>query len=304
MFFFLPICDFLTNRLIAGDPNLILYHSTFKVDCNIFDIVIINFLSGSFGGGGSGGGSGGGFGGGMSGTGGMGGFGGGGFGNPAAAAAFMSGFNPAAFGGFGPGAMGNFGPGFGFNGMGFGGFGPGFFGGFGGFGPGGFGGGGGGGGSGYGTGGGGSYGGGGPSGRGHSHSSSSNYDKDNYSEVSYGMGDVKVASAGERNVSSGLVPSGAAGSSGGGYEAMSNPMASAYGGYAGFGFGGFPAVGDWNQFAAAAAVGGGGGGSGVGSSDYQIGNYSQMNSSYGPANRLNSRGTSGADKNNRGFRPY
>lgn len=256
----------------------------------------------------------------MTGAGGMGAFGGGNFAaNPAAAAALMTagGFNPAAFAGFGAGAMGNFAPGFGFNGMGFGGF-P-FFSGFGGFGPGGFGAGVGGGGvgvgsaggaSGYGAGGG--YSGVAPSGRGHS--SSSSYDKaDNYGELPYGMGDMKGASPAERNPSVSVLPgaSGTASASSTGYEGMTNPMAAAYGSYTGFpgGFGGFPAtMGDWSQFAAAAAAGGASGGGGVGgvatSGDYQIGNYSQLSSNYGPTSRVNSRSVIGADKNNRGYRPY
>ncbi|KAJ7391902.1 hypothetical protein OS493_016198 [Desmophyllum pertusum] len=89
---------------------------------------------------------------------------------------------------------------------------------------------------------------------------------------------------------------------------MTNPMAAAYGSYAGFpgGFGGFPAtMGDWSQFAAAAAAGGASGGGGVGgvatSGDYQIGNYSQLSSNYGPTSRVNSRSVIGADKNNRGM---
>lgn len=261
---------------------------------------------GSFG---SASGSGSGFGGGMAGAASMGGFGGGNFSNPAAAAALMAGgFNPAAFAGFGPGAMGSFSPGFGFNGMGFGGFGPGFFG-FGGFGPGGFGAGGGGGSgssagaNGHGAGGGSGYGRGPPSGRGLAHNSSSGYDKDSYSELAaYGMGDIKGAPAVERNPPAVLTGASSAGSSGSAYEGLNNPMAAAYGGYPGFpaGFGGFPAMGDWSQFAAAA--GGASGGEGAG--DYQIGNYSQMSSNYGPASRLNSRNITGGDKSNRGYRPY
>ena len=263
------------------------------------------FLSGNFSGGGGGFGPGGmGGGSGM----GMGGFGGGNFNNPAAAAALLSsGFNPAAFAaGFGSMGMG---PGFGFNGMGFGGFGPGFFGGFGGFGPGGFGAGGGGGGgsstgggSGYGTGGAGGYGGGG-----RSHSTPSSYDKDSYGDVPYGMGDMKGSSVSERNPSAAL-PSAGAGSSSSGYEGMSNPMAAAYSqGAFPAGFGGFPGMGsDWSQFASAAGAGGAGAGVGVGvgATEYQMGNYSQMSSNYGPAGRVNSRGVGGADKNNRGYRPY
>lgn len=252
----------------------------------------------------------------MGGAGGMGAFGGGNFSNPAAAAALMAGgFNPAAFAAFGPGAMGNFGPGFGFNSMGFGGFGPGFFG-FGGFGPGGFGGGGGGGGSGsasgesgYGAGGGVGYGRGASSGRGLPLNGASSYDKDSYSErPGYGMADMKATSAVERNPSSILPGATGTGSSSSGYEGMTNPMAAAaYGGYPGFGggFGGFPSMGDWSQFAAAAAAGAGSGvGGGEGAGDYQIGNYSQMSSNYGPTSRLNSRTISGGDKNNRGYRPY
>ena len=250
------------------------------------------------------------------GAGGMGSFGGGNFNNPAAAAALMAGgFNPAAFAGFGPGAMGNFGPGFGFNGMGFGGFGPGFFG-FGGFGPGGFGAGGGGGGgssgssggasSGYGAGGGGGYGRGLPSVRGLSHNSSSSYDKDSYSDLpGYGLGDMKGAPVVERNPSSVLPGASSTGSSGGAYEGLNNPLATPYGGYPGFagGFGGFPPMGDWSQFAAAAG-GASGGGGGEGTGDYQIGNYSQMSSNYGPTSRLNNRNISAGDKSNRGYRPY
>ena len=289
----------------------------------MFYIISVNFcsklkhaqyyiLSGNFGGS-SGGGGGGGFGaGGMGSAGGMSGFGGAGnFNNPAAAAALMaSGFNPAAFAAFGPGAMGNFSPGFGFNGMGFGGFGPGFFG-FGGFGPGGFGGGGGGSGSAvgaseYGGRGGGGYGRGASSGRGLPLNSSSSYDKDSYSELQgYGIGEMKGASAVERNPSSVLPGASGTVSSSGGYEGMNNPMAAAYGSYPGFpgGFGGFPPMGDWSQFAAAAG-GGSGVGAGEGTGDYQIGNYSQMSSNYGPTSRLNSRSISGGDKNNRGYRPY
>ena len=251
----------------------------------------------------------------MAGAGSMGGFGGGNFSNPAAAAALMAGgFNPAAFAGFGPGAMGSFGPGFGFNGMGFGGFGPGFFG-FGGFGPGGFGAGGGGGAggsgssggaSGYGAGVGSGYGRGPSSGRGLPHNSSSSYDKDSYSELpGYGMGDMKGAPAVERNPPAVLPGASSTGSSGGAYEGLNNPMAAAYSGYPGFagGFGGFPPMGDWSQFAAAAG-GASGGGGGEGTGDYQIGNYSQMSSNYGPASRLNSRNITAGDKSNRGYRPY
>lgn len=245
----------------------------------------------------------------MAGAAGMSGFGGGNFSNPAAAAALMAGgFNPAAFAGFGPGAMGSFGPGFGFNGMGFGGFGPGFFG-FGGFGPGGFGAGGGGGSgssagaNGHGAGGGSGYGRGPSSGRGLAHNSSSGYEKDSYSELpGYGMGDIKGAPAVERNPAAVLAGASSAGSSGSAYEGLNNPMAAAYGGYPGFpaGFGGFPPMGDWSQFAAAA----GGASVGEGAGDYQIGNYSQMSSNYGPASRLNSRNVTGGDKSNRGYRPY
>ena len=219
------------------------------------------------------------------------GFGGGNLSNPAAAAALLSGLNPAAFSGFNPMAMG---PGFGFNGMGFNGFGPSFFGGFGGFSPGGFGAGGGGnggGGTSVGTGFGaeaGSYGGSGPR-----LSSSSTYEKDNYADVAYGLVDMKGSSASERNSSAGIP--------GAATDSISNAMATAYGhGALPGGFGGFPGIGDWSQLAGMS-----GRGSGVGrGSDYQIGNYNQMNSNYGPAGRLNSRGSGVGDKSNRGYRPY
>ncbi|XP_074623833.1 uncharacterized protein LOC141881840 isoform X2 [Acropora palmata] len=221
----------------------------------------------------------------------MSGFGGGNFSNPAAAAALLSGLNPAAFSGFNPMAMG---PGFGFNGMGFNGFGPSFFGGFGGFSPGGFGAGGGGnggGGTSVGTGFGveaSSYGGSGPR-----LSSSSTYEKDNYADVAYGLVDMKGSSASERNSSAGIP--------GAATDSISNAMATAYGhGALPGGFGGFPGIGDWSQLAGMS-----GSGSGVGrGSDYQIGNYNQMNSNYGPAGRLNSRGSGVGDKSNRGYRPY
>lgn len=231
---------------------------------------------------------------------GMTGFGGGNLNNPAAAAALLTGLNPAAFAGFNPMGMG---PGFGFNGMGFGGFGQGFFGGLGGFGPGGFVGGGSGGGN-AGAGGGslygaeGSYGGGG-----RGLSSSSSYDKDSYGDVAYGIGDMKSLSASERNSTTGMSGAGA-GNSSSGYDGMSNAMAVAYGhGALPGGFGGFPSIGDWSQFAGTS-----GSGSGVGrGAEYQIGNYSQMNSNYGPTGRLNSRGGGGGgsgEKSNRGYRPY
>lgn len=231
----------------------------------------------------------------------MGGFGSGNFNNPAAAAALLSGFNPAAFAGFNPMGMS---PGFGFNSMGFGGFGPGFFSGFGGFGPGGFASSGGGiggsatgGGSGYGSDGMSGYGGGG-----RGHASSSSYDKDGYSDATYGMAEMKGSSGSDRNPSAGLPGSSAmSGNSSTGYDGIDNPMTAAYGhGALPGGFGGFPSIGDWSQFASAA-----GSGTGVGrGSDYQIGNYNQINSNYGPAGRLNSRGGGVGDKSNRGYRPY
>ncbi|XP_073236124.1 uncharacterized protein [Porites lutea] len=259
--------------------------------------------SGSFGGGSSmGGGGGNSMGMGMGGLG----MGMGGFNSQAAAAALLSGgFNPAAFASFNPASMG-MGSGFGFSGMGFGGFNPGFFGGFGGFGPGSFGGGGAGGGVGGSVGGSGfaSLGGGGYGGGGRSHSSSSSYEKENFGDSPYGMADLKGSSVGDRNPTGGMSVPG--GSSGGGYDSMSNPLAAAYG-HGNFpgGFGGFPGgMGDWSQFPGGVGGGSLGAGAGGASADYQIGNYSQVNSSYGPTSRINNRGASGVDKNNRGYRPY
>ena len=175
--------------------------------------------------------------------------------------------------------------------MAFGGFGPGFFGGFGGFGPGGFGGGGG------GVGGGSAAAFSGGSSHGHSHSASSigSFDKGGYSGGPYGVGDVKP-SVSDRSLPNNMAPSG--GSSGGAYDNLPN-LAGAYG-YGPFsgGFGGFP-IGEWSQFSAVGGIA-----DGASSGDYQIGNYSQVNSSYGPANRLGNRGVSAVDKNNRGYRPY
>lgn len=118
-----------------------------------------------------------------------------------------------------------------------------------------------------------------------------------------GFGD---GGGGKSNVSLAVAGSSGTGeSSSGGYEGISSPMASAYGSYPGFVYEGFPSTGDWNQFAlAAAAAGGRAGGSGRGPGDYQMGSYSQMNSSYGPTNRRKGHGANGRDKNNRGFRPY
>ena len=119
-------------------------------------------------------------------------------------------------------------------------------------------------------------------------------------------GGFRGRGGGEYNVSSAMVGSSTTGeSSGGGYKGMIYPMAYARGSYPRFGFGGFLSMEDRNRFAAAAvAAGDRVGGSGGGPGDYQMGNYSQMNSSYGPANRKNSCGATGGGKNTRGFRPY
>jgi hypothetical protein len=221
------------------------------------------------------------------------------------------GFNPAAFG------AGGFGPGFGFGGMGFGGFPAGF--GYGGF-P-----------AGFGAMGGG-FGGFGPGGvsseRGGGGGGGSGYDK-----VGYGVGGGYRSSTDRDSQSSKIqsTPNGASSSSTRGSASYDQSSLSGGYGYSPFGGmgGSMVASGDWSNFPAAAMMGMYGGynagtGSGAAASDsaskgyttatggatdstFPMGNYSQMNSSFGPVVRSEgtARPLSGTDtKGSRGYRPY